>query len=99
MLNLTNKESEMVSAFVQAGIDINGATEATHLIEDNMTYCNANDLHEDLGWNKQEIGGVMSSLLDKCMICDTEDSARGAKVNDFVASDEAIHFYFDNIAD
>ncbi len=95
-LNLTDKETEMLKAVVQEGIDVNCASCAQALKDDNMTWCNANDLRDALGWNKQVIGGVMSSLDAKVLICDTGDSARGARINDWVASDEAIDWFYEN---
>lgn len=96
-LNLTEKEDKMLSTFVREGLDCCGfeGMKAESLINDNMTFMNANDLKAELGWNKQEIGGVMSALDAKGLIADTWDSPRGAKINDWTATDEAINWYFD----
>jgi hypothetical protein len=86
----------MISAFVEAGIYVNGANDAEHLKQDNMTWMNADDLADVLGWNKQTIGGVMSSLTGKGLIVDSgEPGPRGCTyLHDFFASDEAIDWYF-----
>jgi hypothetical protein len=96
-LNLTEKETAMLQAFVQSGVDINGSTCAEDMTCDNMTYMNADDLQEDLGWSKQEIGGVMSALDSKAIISDMEESYRGAKINDWIANNHAIEWAFENL--
>ena len=98
-INLTTKEAAMLVAFVEAGIECNAASTSDELINDNVTWMNANDLADELGWDKQAIGGVMKSLWAKCLISDTEESPRGAKVTDWIAHDEAIIWYFDNKED
>ena len=85
MTNLTEKETAMIVAFIREGAECNGATEAEHVLDDNMTWMSATDLCKVLGWNKQEVGGVMSSL---------QESSRGAQDNDWYASDKAITEFF-----
>jgi len=94
MTPLTPKELEMLRAFLLEGVSVNGAENAQWLIEDNMTWMNANDLQQELGWNKQSIGGVMGSLQDKGLIVDSGDSARGARINDWYADQNGIEQYF-----
>lgn len=93
-MTLTKKEIEMIKAFLEEGCAVNGATEADHLLEDNMTWMNADDLKGVLGWSKESIGGVMASLSNKGYIQDSGDSPRGAKVSDWYADDKAIEEYF-----
>tara|TARA_R110000851_G_scaffold157194_2_gene299991 strand:- start:2130 stop:2429 length:300 start_codon:yes stop_codon:yes gene_type:complete len=97
-IDITTKEAAMLVAFVEAGIECNAASDSDELINDNVTWMNANDLAAELGWGKQAIGGVMKSLWNKCLISDTEESPRGAKVTDWIASEETIRWYFDNKA-
>ena len=52
-----------------------------------MSYMNANDLQEELGGNKQSIGGTMASLIEKGAISDCGESYRGSRLNDFVICD------------
>jgi len=94
MNNLTEKETIMIAAFILEGIDCNGAATAEELLGDNMTWMSATDLCDTLGWNKQEVGGVMSALSEKGLIVDSGDSARGARDTDWYASDEAIVEFF-----
>jgi N-acetylneuraminic acid mutarotase len=94
MTNLTEKEATMIAAFIRAGIDCNGSRSAEELLCDNMTWMSASDLCADLGWNKQEVGGVMSALSEKGLIVDSGESAREARDNDWYASEEAIKKYF-----
>lgn len=94
MTNLTEKETAMIVAFLREGIDCNGATTAEELLDDNMTWMSATDLCDTLGWNKQEVGGVMSALSEKGLIHDSGESARDARDTDWYASDEAIIEFF-----
>ena len=95
MTNLTEKETSMIVAFIREGIDCNSAKTAEQLLNDNMTWMSATDLCDTLGWNKQEVGGVMSALAEKGLIIDSGESARDARDTDWYASDEAIEKYFD----
>jgi predicted transcriptional regulator len=92
----TDNEAKMISAFVMAGMDCTGADTAEALKDDNMSWMNADDLADVLGWNKQTIGGVMRSLQRKGLIVDSgEPGPRGfTYLHDFFASDEAIDWYF-----
>jgi len=81
-LNLTDKETQMVKAFIAESVDCCG--DCSH--EDgreNLSYMNAQDLAEVLGWDLHTVGGVMSSLDSKCAISDTGESPRGARINDY----------------
>ncbi len=94
MTNLTEKEAAMIVAFLREGIDCNCSTTADELLQDNMTWMSATDLCDTLGWNKQEVGGVMSALSEKGLIHDYGESARGARDTDWYASDKAIIEFF-----
>jgi len=94
MNSLPEIEAAMIAAFIREGIRTNGAKSADALIEDNMTWNSASDLCRALGWSKQEVGGVMSALYEKGLIIDSGESARGARDNDWFASDRAIREFF-----
>jgi hypothetical protein len=89
-IELTTKEAQMIAAFLNEGRDCNGADTPEGLLEDNMTWMSATDLCGVLGWNKQEVGGVMSALSEKGLIHDSGESARNAKDSDWYAADRAI---------
>ena len=93
-MEFTTKEQEMLVAFVETGIHITGAQDADWLLDDNMTWMHADDLAEELKWDKQTIGGVMASLSEKNAIFDSGESPRGAKVTDWFVEDLAINWYF-----
>ncbi len=94
MTNLTEKEATILAAFIREGIDCNGAATAEELLSDNMTCMSATDLCDTLGWNKQEVGGVMSALQEKGLIVDSGESAREARDSDWYASNKAIIEFF-----
>lgn len=73
MTTLTAKETEMLTAFIAEGADCNGAECAQDILDDNMTWLDAEELCEALGWDAQTVGGVMSSLEAKGMISDSAE--------------------------
>lgn len=80
-LTLTDAEFNMAAAFYQTSVNCCGQCND----DENLSYMNADDLRDELGLSKQAIGGLMSSLSDKCVISDSESSARGnKKLNDWV---------------
>ena len=82
-MNYTENELKMLEAFYNESIDCCGACDE----EQNMSFMNANDLLEELGGTKQSIGGTMAALLEKCAICDTGESSRDDRLNDFCIVD------------
>lgn len=89
----TDAEINMLAAFYQTSTDCCGACND----EENMSYMNANDLKDELGLSKQAIGGIMSSLSDKNAIVDTLESARGAKINDWVIQSYIAESFADTL--
>jgi len=87
-MEITKLESQVLQVFYDETVDCTG--ECTE--DQNMSYNNANDVAKKLGLTEQQVGGVFTSLLNKGLILDTEDSARrssGASyfknyTNDFV---------------
>lgn len=87
-MEITKLESQVLQVFYDETVDTTG--ECTE--DQNMSYNNANDVAKKLGLTEQQVGGVFTSLLNKGLILDTEDSARrssGASyfknyTNDFV---------------
>ena len=87
-MDITKLESQVLQVFYDETVDCTG--ECTE--DQNMSYNNANDVAKKLGLTEQQVGGVFTSLLNKGLILDTEDSARrssGASyfknyTNDFV---------------
>jgi len=80
MNTYTDKEIEMLKVFIGTSVDCCGGCSD----EENMSYNNAQDLAEILGWSLQSVGGVMISLMRKGAIVDCGESTRGALINDFV---------------
>ncbi len=95
MTDLTEKETAMIVAFIIEGKDCTNAQSAEAMLQDNMPWMSDTDLCEALGWNAQEVGGVMAALSEKGLIQDSGESAREAQDTDWYATDEAIEKYFD----
>ena len=83
-INLTELEVKVARMFAQTSIDICNC----FCEEENLSYMNAQDIAEQAGMSLQAVGGVMASLSNKCLIVDCMESSRGARINDFIASNE-----------
>ena len=95
MTDLTEKETAMIVAFIREGKECTNAQSAEDMLYDNMSWMSATDLCAELGWNKQEVGGVMSALSEKGLIQDSGESAREVQDTDWYATHKAIEKYFD----
>jgi len=95
MTNLTIKEQQMLKAFINEGRDCIGAETAQELINDNMTWQDAGFLQDELGWSKQEIGGVMSSLMNKGLINPMGEPLPERSIEAWTATDEGIELGWD----
>ena len=97
---LTTLEIEVATLFALASSDCCGSFDDN----ENISYLNAKDLAKDTGYDMNKIGGIMTALINKDLIQDTHDSARGSRYNDFVGCpcvylqfDELKHLHTDNI--
>ncbi len=87
-MEITKLESQVLQVFYDEAVDCCG--ECTE--DQNMSYNNANDVAKKLDLTEKQVGGVFTSLLNKGLILDTEDSARRSSgatyfknlTNDFV---------------
>jgi hypothetical protein len=82
-ITLTEKELIVAKVFANTSIDCCGSFQE----EENMSFCNANDLAEETGMSLHQIAGLIGSLDGKCVITDTGDSARGDNCNDYIGND------------
>jgi hypothetical protein len=89
MNTLTAKELTVITAFINESLNGFGGFDE----ENNGSYLNAKDLAGETGESLQSIGGVMAQLLDKGLIFDCGESARGAPINDFCANPETCLLY------
>lgn len=89
-IELTQNEIDMLTAFIEEGANVNGATEVDHILHDNMTWMSASDLVTCLDWSAQKVGGTMAALELKGLIVNSGESARGARDMDWFASDRGI---------
>lgn len=100
--DITDNERTVLAAFVMEGMGCTGSETAEELIDDNMTWMSAADLYDalgpgSLGWSKQRIAGVMSSLEAKGLIENSGESARGAIQTDWYATDKGILLIWDDV--
>lgn len=96
-MNLTAKETAMLEAFIAEGCDVNGAETAEELKQDNMTWMDAEELVDALGWDAQTVGGVMSALEAKGLISDSGEPHPGKYPhgpNAWTATDAGIDLAF-----
>ena len=89
MNNLTDKEMTVLKAFAETSVGICGAFED----DQNLSYCNDQDLAEMTGFNRHQVAGIMGSLEAKGMITDMQESARGASCNDYAGNPEMFKEY------
>jgi hypothetical protein len=94
-ITLTNKETAAFTAWVKEALGAMGGETAADLREDNFSWMSAPDLVAVLGWSKHEVSGIMSSLDAKGLICDSGESARGARQTDWYLTDKAIDLAVD----
>ena len=90
MTDLTFLETTVLVAFINEGIDCCGASSADYLKSDNMTWMSAPDLVKATGLSKHTVSGVMSALQEKGLICDSGESARGARQSDWYCTNRGI---------
>lgn len=83
MSKYTKKELEMINVFVNASVAECGCFSENH----NQSYCNADDLMKALGWSSQQVGGVMSSLLKKEAVHDTQETYGLSDLSEYILID------------
>ena len=81
-ITLTEKELIVAKAFANTSLDCCGSFEDN----ENMSYCNDEDLAEATGMNRHQIAGLIGSLEKKFVITNTMESARGAKCVDYIGN-------------
>ena len=81
-ITLTEKELIVAKVFANESIGCCGSFEE----DENLSYCNDKDLADETGMSRQQIAGLLGSLEAKCVITDTDDSARGASCHDYVGN-------------
>lgn len=89
MNTLTEKETAVATLFAEESLDTCGA----FYEDENLSYMNAEDIAEATGLNLQQVGGIMSSLIEKMLIVDCKESYRGAHINDFMGNTSAYLKY------
>lgn len=81
-IHITPKERQLALLFSDTSVDTCGEFNE----HNNMSYLNAEDISDALGWDMGRVGGVVSRLLAKGLITDTAESGRIAHLNDFSAN-------------
>jgi hypothetical protein len=80
-MNITQLELQVVKAFIDSSMDSCG--DFSH--DQNMSWSNDKDISDATGLTRHQVAALFGSLLDKRLITDSGDSARGAKCNDYFA--------------
>lgn len=101
MTTLTVFETSVLAAFINEGFDCNGSSTIEELRDDNMTWCNVDDLNNVTDLENKVLRGVMSSLEKKGLIVNSGESARQQHLRkctkpDFYVSDEGLDYVEEN---
>lgn len=105
MTTLTNKEFKVLEAFLEAGMECNGARDAEEMKGDNMTWADAEEIQAATGLPGKAVAALFGSLSQKGMILSSgekmvEGISRPAKDGDadYTATDSGIDYYFENVS-
>jgi len=88
MKTLTDKELIVMKSFIASSFNCSGLFH-----EDNMSWNNDQDIAEDTGLSRQQVAGLLGQLEAKGLICDSGESTRKARCNDYYAIPEACDEY------
>ena len=95
MINLTEKENALLNVMREEGEACTGANSADDMKNDNMSYTLISDIKSAMKINDQQVGGIVTSLLEKGLIWNED----GAENNEpmWSLSDKGIDASYDLI--
>lgn len=97
--NLTDLEQRVTVAYLEAGIDCNGAETLDAMLADNMTWGDVPTIAKATGLTQKQVQGVIASLSTKGLLVITDEGVNGEGPVQQVLSDDGLCAAFDLMAD
>ena len=97
--NLTDLEQRVTVAYLEAGIDCNGAETLDAMLADNMTWGDVPTVAKATGLTQKQVQGVIASLSTKGLLVITDEAVNGEGPVQQVLSDDGVRAAFDLMAD
>lgn len=96
--DLTELEQRVTVAYLEAGIDCNGAETLDDMLADNMTWGDVPAIAKATGLTKKQVQGVISSLSTKGLLVITDEGVNGEGPVQQVLSDDGLRVGFGLLA-
>jgi hypothetical protein len=97
--NLTDLEKRVTVAYLEAGIDCNGAKTFDAMLADNMTWGDVPAIAKATGLTQNQVQGVIASLDKKGLLVITGEGVNGKGPVQQVLSDDGLRVAFELMAD
>ncbi len=96
---LTALEQRILVAYLDAGIDANGAETLDVMLADNMTWGDVPEIAQRTGLTQKQAQGVVASLSKKALLVITDEGVNGEGPVQQVLADDGIRVAFDLMAE
>ncbi|WP_321363631.1 hypothetical protein [uncultured Celeribacter sp.] len=96
---LTAMEKRVLVAYLDAGIDANGAETLDDMLADNMTWGDVPEIAQRTGLPQKQVQGVVASLSKKALLVITDEGVNGEGPVQQVLADNGIRVAFDLMAE
>lgn len=96
---LTAMEKRVLVAYLEAGIDCNGAETVDAMLADNMTWGDVPEIAKATGLTQKQVQGVIASLSTKGFLVITHEGVNGEGPVQQVLADNGIRVAFDLMAE
>lgn len=97
-ITTTAKETEVLLAYLNAGIDCNGCDTVDAMLADNMTWGDVASIAEATGMPQKTVRGVIASLDKKGLLVITDEGVNGEGPVQQVLSDAGVRYGFELLA-
>ena len=98
-MKLTALEKRVLVAYLDAGIDANGAETLDDMLADNMTWGDVPEIAKRTGLTQKQVQGVIASLSTKTLLVITDEGVNGEGPVQQVLADDGIRVAFDLMAE
>lgn len=96
---LTALEKRVLVAYLDAGIDANGAETLDDMLADNMTWGDVPEIAQRTGLTQKQVQGVIASLSTKALLVIEGEGVNGEGPVQQVLADDGIRVAFDLMAE